>query len=86
MAKRAPGAAGLFKSGGTGRYVDCPLNGLKHAPFAKQVERSDKGNLWFRCVCGFRGYFTKDVEEALNRMMTKQQAIATGRLIPDELT
>ncbi len=72
----------IGKVGLTGRYVYCPNSGSGHSLFAKQVMRSEKGILWFRCVCNFRGYFAKGSPLPL---MTRESAIASGASIPDEM-
>ena len=75
-------AAVVGRPGPTGRYVFCPWSNTSHGLFAKQVDRSDKGNLWFKCVCGFRGYAPKGSKIPV---MTKEAAIKAGALIPDEM-
>ena len=70
------------RAGPTGRYVICPWSNTTHGLFAKQVDRSDKGNLWFRCVCGFRGYAAKGAKIPT---MTREAAMKAGAIIPDEM-
>lgn len=53
-----------------------------HALFAKQVEISKNLSMWFRCVCGCRVYFP---DKAPIPVMTRDQAIKCGAVIPDEL-
>jgi hypothetical protein len=68
--------------GPTGRYVICPWSETKHGVVAKQVELSDNGNLWCRCVCGVRIYAPKG--HPLPNM-TLEAAIQSGAAIPDEM-
>ena len=72
------------KPGPTGRYVVCPWSNTPgvHNVLAKQVQRSEKGVLWFRCVCGFRGYAPKGHPLPPG---TKKDMLASGAIIPDEM-
>lgn len=69
-------------AGPTGRFVFCPNSNTPgmHGLVARQVQRSAKGTLWFRCGCGFRGYFP---QAAPVPGMTQQEVIASGGIIPE---
>jgi hypothetical protein len=78
----AKGSIVVGKVGPTGRYVFCPYSNTTHGLFAKQVTRSKNGNLWFRCVCGLRGYAPSGAPVP---KMTRDAALKAGALIPDEM-
>ena len=79
--KPRPKIPGTPKPGPTGRYAYCPNSSTKHTLFAKEVLCSESGNLWFKCVCGFRGYFPRGNPLPT---YTREAVLKAGARIPDE--